>query len=162
MSNPYVDEKIDLVINKLTKAQYEKAILSGLIDDKQLYLISDDKPEGSDVKSRYDLVQLTPALSNIVIEGTPIDVLTCKVEDLQITTIQLSNNDYPLIVYMPSAPETGARDFCVRVECLSSAPSIAFFGSNNESCDFESTDDTWATLDTGANLFNFTETKRAI
>lgn len=38
----YTDEKVDLIINKLTRAQYESLRESGEIDDNQLYMITDD------------------------------------------------------------------------------------------------------------------------
>lgn len=38
----YTDEKVDLIINKLTRAQYESLRESGEIDENQLYIITDD------------------------------------------------------------------------------------------------------------------------
>lgn len=159
MSNQYTDNKINLVLNKLTQEQYDKLSLSNMIQDDQLYLVTNDNGVKGD--TRYHLNTKELQLSSLIIDGVQTPVLTCKVDDLAINTIQVSSNAYPVCVFLPLSSEDGGRDFCVRVEVLSSSiPAIAFVGSNSESCDFESTDENWATLEVGANLFNFTETKR--
>lgn len=44
----YTDEKVDLVINKLTRAQYDTLAQNGEIDENQLYMITDD-PSMNDI-----------------------------------------------------------------------------------------------------------------
>lgn len=160
MSN-YTDQKIDLVINKMTKDQYSRADLSGLIRDDQLYLITDDRGQVSG-DTRYALITLNPTLSAIAVNENAVCALTCQAVDLAVNNIAISSNAYPLYVYMPGIPDgDGRRDFCIRVECTAiSAPDIVFLGSGSESCDFECNVSSWATLEHGINIFNFTEMRR--
>lgn len=81
------------------------------------------------------------------------------VEDRSVTTIGINQSSTPVIVRLPNASGSGARDFILRIEISSSsAPSFTF--TNSAGLDFDSEDDDWAVMEPGLNIVSFTETRR--
>jgi len=114
---------------------------------------------GYNVGTRYNLVSRELQSSIVTIGGTDIDCYVASVDDYAITTVEIDRNDKPVFIYLPPKAKDGrARDFIVRLAVtVSEPPQVAFYGYNNEVVDYESTDEEWATVEAGSNLFSFTE-----
>lgn len=123
--------------------------------------LSDSSKEqiGYNLGMRYRLVTKELADATVTVGGTDIDAKTCVVDDFTINTVEVDSDEKPVYIYLPKKSKDGrARDFIVRIAVTSAAaPSIAFVGQD-ESIDYESADEEWATIEPGSNLFSFTET----
>lgn len=88
--------------------------------------------------------------------------LGCTVQNNTITTIVVNSSDKTIYIHLPAeTTDNTARDFVIRLEVTAStAPQVQFVPANSEEIDYETNDDTWATIEPGVNIISFTETKR--
>lgn len=102
--------------------------------------------------SSYEIKNLTPVESG--------DGLSCAVSNYAVNVIDVSS-ELPLSVFLPEAEGDNARDFVVRLNVASSTPpTVTFVPQGDDDTVFESDDESWAEIQTGANVISFSETQR--
>lgn len=69
----YTDEKVNLVINKMTEAQYEQAKSQGTLNEKELYITPDNDKE---IEVPTKTSELTNDSGYITIEDVPESSIT--------------------------------------------------------------------------------------
>ena len=120
---------------------------------------SEKSQVGYNIGTRYRLVTNELQSTTVNVAGTDISCYVAHAEDYAITTIEIDRSDKPVFIYLPPKSKDGrARDFIIRLAVtIAEPPQVAFYGYGNENIDYESTDEEWATVESGSNLFSFTE-----
>lgn len=148
----FTDKQNELIINKLTKAQYDLMKKNGQIKEEELYILDEFYDDYATIASlttyqtKYSLVNITST--------------TCNINNYTINSVVPSNNTTISCNLPVQTVDNSARDFIIRIDCSQYQPQIALIPNNSEQIDYESTDENWNDLEEGVNILSFTETSR--